>query len=236
MGDQADLPLVDPIDVPQHIHPPLVHGDDQVRPFADLHHRAVIVRLGLLQHSMERRDDRCLETPQQQAQVGAGVAPEQPEFVLHARDIHVAEIDVVGGADVIVPDVAPDLELDRIAVPDRRVRPDGHDQRLHLPPGGSAHAAEQVGGECGDPATVGWKRRNEYDPLSGLLFHAYCTQSHALRFGGRSIHKGGSFDLSLAKTGFYINGEAPAGRGMRMRRRKPVVITAFLGHMGLTAA
>lgn len=64
--------------------------------------------------------------------MGAGIAAEKAEFMLDGDEVHMTEIYVVGGTDVVVLDVAADLELDGIGILEGTARLHRHHQRIKV--------------------------------------------------------------------------------------------------------
>jgi len=171
VGDQSDLVVSDAVDVGEHVDAAFVHGDHDVGTVAQLQHGSAVGRLRRLQDGVQRGDHRRLHTFQQQAQVRAGLASEEPEFVLHRNQVDVAEIDVVGRTDVVPSDILADLELHRIVVSQDRIRSHGHNERFELPAGSGCRVPDQVRGECCDAAFPRRKARYEDDLFPRVFSH-----------------------------------------------------------------
>lgn len=87
---------------------------------------------------MEGGNYRGVYPSQQEVQMGAGISAEEAEFMLDGDDVHMTEVYVVGGTDVVVLDVAADLELDGIGILAGTAGLHRNNQRIKvLPPRGA---------------------------------------------------------------------------------------------------
>ena len=71
----------------------LAHHDQALRERAELVHHATLRRVGFAQDRVEGRHDRHPQLAEQRQDVGAGLAAEDPVFVLHGHDVEVVDVE-----------------------------------------------------------------------------------------------------------------------------------------------
>jgi hypothetical protein len=76
-----------------------------------------------------------LQSVEQQAEIRAGVAAKNAEFVLDGNHVDVAKINIIGGTNIIAFHILADFELDRIILL-LVSRPQCNDQRFEFAFGG----------------------------------------------------------------------------------------------------
>ena len=79
-------------------------------------HHAPLVGVRLAQDGVERGDDRHSQLAQQRQHVAAGGPAEDPELVLHADDVHVADVEEVRRALVGRQILLLDLEANDVRI------------------------------------------------------------------------------------------------------------------------
>jgi hypothetical protein len=115
----------------------------------------MLVLIGIFQDGVQGSNDGHAHTSKKGEQMAAGRATVNAEFVLHAKDVHVGEIDEISGADV-----GGDIGLRYFEANFGRVRGgarvigNSDDRKAALGMGGR-HGVAEVAGESGDAALAG---------------------------------------------------------------------------------
>ncbi len=152
MRNQINLGRWRVVNLVQHLPTPLGHDHEPGRTRDQFLHHPALVGGRLLQHRVQRRDDRHFQFPQHGQHVAAGRPAKNPELVLHADDVHIADIQEVRRALIRRQVLFLNLEAHRrrVFVTTLNVI-DRHRETLAL---GMfrCHGREQVGGERGDAA------------------------------------------------------------------------------------
>ena len=104
------------IDAVQQLTALVGHHDDLRGRLDDSLHYRALDRARAGQHRVQCRDDRHGQACQQFEDVGAGIAAENPEFVLQADDVEPAGVQRSRGAHILFDAVFPDLQHDRCRI------------------------------------------------------------------------------------------------------------------------
>ena len=88
------------VDLLQHLASALGHDHQPRRKRDQLLHDAPLVGSRLAQNRVERGDHRHSQFAQERQDVAAGRPAENPELVLQADDVHVADVEEVRGAQI----------------------------------------------------------------------------------------------------------------------------------------
>ena len=174
MRDQIDLGRRRLVNVLQHLPAALSHDDQPGRERDQLLHDAPLVRPGLAQNGMQRRDHRHSQFAQERQDVTAGRPAENAELVLQADDVHVADVEEVRGAQIGRQVLLFNLEAHHIRVfvaaldvVDR----DGEALALGMR---SRDGSQQIGRERGDAALARQVVADEGDLADfGCFFHKH---------------------------------------------------------------
>ena len=173
--DQVDLGVGDVVDVAKERAGTLGHHDQAGRELGDLTEHAALLGAGLLEHGVQRRDDRHPQVAQQADDMAAGRAAEDAVLVLEADDVGVGEIEEIGRPQVRVELLFLDLEPDfrRVVVTLGNVV-DRHDEAIRAGILGGDRRAEVVG-EGRDAALSRQVIADERDLLDlAVPFHRGC--------------------------------------------------------------
>ena len=152
VGDEINLGRRRLVNLLQHLAAALGHHHQPRRAGDQFLHHAPLVRVGLAQEGVQRGDDRHAQFAQQRQHVAAGRPAENPELVLQADDVGMADVEEIRrpqiGGQVLLLDF--EAHFRRILVAALEVV-DRH--RKALGPGlVGRHRRPQVGGEGGDAA------------------------------------------------------------------------------------
>ena len=152
MRDEINLGRRRLVNLLQHLPAALRHHHQPRRARDQFLHHAPLVGVGLAQDGVQRGDHRHLQLAQQRQHMAAGRPAENPELVLQADDVDVADVEEVRRALVGGQVLFLDLEANfrRIFVAALEVV-DRHRKALGLGLLGR-HRRQQVGGEGGDAA------------------------------------------------------------------------------------
>ena len=114
--DEIDLGRRRLVDLLQHLPAPLGHDHQPGRARDQFLHHAPLVGVRLAQDGVQRGDDRHAQLAQQRQHVAAGRPAEDPELVLHADDVHVADVEEVRRALVGRQVLLLDLEANHVRI------------------------------------------------------------------------------------------------------------------------
>ena len=119
---------------------------------------------------MQRRDDRHFEARQQFDDVAAGLAAENPVFVLKANNVETRAVQEFGGLDIIADRFVVNFEAHgrRIVIGAVGIR-HGDDAGLQIRPGGR-NRPMKIMGKGRDTATARKIIADEGDALKGFHF------------------------------------------------------------------
>ena len=95
MRDEIDLGGRGLGNVLQHLPPSLGHDHQPRRARDQFLHHASLLGVGLEQDGVERGDNGHPQFAQQRQQVAPGRSAEDPELVLHADDVDIADVEKV---------------------------------------------------------------------------------------------------------------------------------------------
>lgn len=141
---KVDLADIDIVDIAEHGNAAAVHNDHAVGDAAEVGERFEIGRRGLLEHGVKSCDDGNIDLLQEDVKVAAGGTAEKTKFVLDGKNVDAAEVNVIGGAEVVVFDISTDFEFYGLVITAFKIRLHGDDDGLEFEVGGELEAINKV--------------------------------------------------------------------------------------------